>query len=98
MQAPTHTVTYVGTTTQQTFPAGTVVGPIQATLTGIAPVNLDANLTAVFTNVPDGTYTLTVQAYDATMNPLGAPYTVSVTVSDPGVVVNVPNGGTVTVS
>ena len=98
----THTVTYVASTTDQTFPSGTTIGPTVATLstgaTVINTVNLDTTGTAVFILVPDGDYVLSVQATDASGAPLGAPYAVSVKVSDPVVTVKIPTGGTVTIS
>jgi hypothetical protein len=100
---PFHTVTVIGVTTQQTFPAGQTVGAITASLIGGAPqttttLPLDSTLKAVFANVADGSYTVQLQATDGAGNPLGAPYnTPSFVVSDPGVVVNIPTGGTVTV-
>ena len=101
--ALTHTVTYVASFTGQSFPAGTVAGPVMASLlqgtTVVQNIALDATGTVNFTSVPDGSYVLSVQAMAAdTVTPLGAAYTAPVTVSDPGVTINIPTGGTVTIA
>lgn len=98
-----HIVTYTAQFTGKTFPSGTTLSATTASLVGpsgpvSAPVTLDANGVAVFTSVPDGTYTMTVQAFDGASAPLGAPYIVQVVVSDPDVTINLPTGGTVVIS
>jgi hypothetical protein len=97
-----HTVTYKAVFTSTSFPAGTVLASTSATLSNSSGVagtgNLDATGTIVFPSIADGTYTLTVQNIDSHGNNLGNPYIVSVVVSDPPVMINVPTGGTVTIS
>lgn len=104
MTAPVHTVTFVATTTPSTFPAGT--GPIATysakliptTAPAIPAQNLDINMKVVFNEVPDDTYTLNIQAFDGTGTAIGAPYTVQIIVADQPVTLNLPTGGTVTIS
>ncbi len=99
-----HTVTYVAALTAQSFPFGTSLSKITASLNVdnvgpiVPPVDLDANNTAIFSAIPDGTYTLKVQGFDGTGAALGTPYLVQVVVSDPAVSINLPTGGTVTIS
>lgn len=95
-----HTVTIAVVFGSASFAAGQTVGPITATLNAPTPVvvNLDGN-TGVFPGVADGSYTITVQATDGDGAALGAPFTTPVfAVTDPGVVINVPTGATVTIS
>jgi hypothetical protein len=101
---PVHNVSFVAVVTPTPFPAGQTVGATIATLSdsaggAVVDVTLDINLAAVFSGVVDGTYTISVRATDATGATLGVPYvTPAFTVSDPAVTVNLPTGGTVTVS
>lgn len=99
---PVHTVTYTAAYTPAQFPAGTTLNTVQATLlsTGpaIGPVSGNSGGVFVFTSVPDGSYTLSVQATDTQGANLGTAYTVPVVVSDPPVTINIPSGGTVTIS
>jgi hypothetical protein len=100
-----HTVTFSAVGSSVNFPAGTTVGPVVASLvngpSAVPSVNLDSNNTAVFQNVPDGAYILTVQATDASGAPLGATYQNSqIYVNDvvaTNVPVFIPTGGTVTI-
>lgn len=80
--------------------ANVVAGAVTVSLTDDAagsPVIATQTFTAFpveFDNVPDGTYTLTVQAYDTTGAPLGEPLSQSVpVVTAPATIgVNVPAG------
>src|ERR1700757_1621873 len=99
---PLRKVTFTATFTPQDFPGGTVAGNTVATLsasgTPIVPAqNLDAAGVAVFLNVPDGTYTLTVQTFDAQGNALGAAYSAAVAVAVPDVSISIVSGGTIAI-
>jgi hypothetical protein len=103
------TVTISWTTTDQTFPTGTVAGGFRATINGgpagFVPMTLDSNGSpAVFLNVPveaqtDPDYVATVQRVDSLGSALGAPATTSFSiVSPPLPVIAVPGVVTAVVS
>jgi hypothetical protein len=104
MTNPTHTVTYVATVTATQFPAGSsapvgISAALNASNGPVVPAqNLDGNLKVIFTGVPDGDYSLVIQAFDINNAPVGEPYVVDVTVADVPVTFNLPTGGTVTIS
>ena len=57
-----------------TFPAGTILKGYQVSIGDVAPAQFGTVGSAVeFKNIPEGTYTATVQAVDDKSNPLGAP-------------------------
>ncbi len=92
-------VATITSVTSQNFPAGTKPAGISIGITGIAPQLIAAApYSATFTNVPDGSYTATAQAVDASGNPLGAPFTsATFTVASGTVAVDIPGAISVSV-
>ena len=87
-------------TVKQDFPAGTVPAGIQITISGLpGKMATTAPYSAVFAGVPDGDYTATAQAVDATGAALGSPQSVPFSVVTPATVsVDVPQSVTVTMN
>jgi hypothetical protein len=103
MSSPVHSITYQAVFTATPYPAGTIAGPVLASLLGstgnvVAGPTALVNGAVTFTAIPDGVYTLSVQATDSHGSTLQAPYTVAVTVADQPASIAIPSGGTVTVN
>lgn len=105
------TITAVVGTVQSNFPAGTVSGKMRFSLQGadltVAPVSQDVDdVKATFSDVADGTYTVTAQRLDQYSAPLGdavisTPVIVLASATAPAansVSVDVPQAGTLNVT
>lgn len=75
------TVTVSTNPVQQSFPAGTVQGKWRIDIGG-DPV-LSDEPSAVFQDVPVGSYTATIQALNADGNPLGDPRSMAFVINEP---------------